>query len=102
MWKLYLDYEDDMELETPFDAPSMSILVREGLMEARAYTQNQVFEAGVQFARTQGFIPGPELVQSHRFRRQCMKMMMEKMEARSLADLVNISSRLGLTGRAEP
>ena len=42
------------------DAPSMSILVREGLMEARAYTQNQVFEAGVQFARTQGFIPGPE------------------------------------------
>src|SRR6266705_3108711 len=29
-------------------------------MEARAYTQNQVFEAGVQFARTQGIIPGPE------------------------------------------
>ncbi len=42
------------------DAPSLSLLVREGLMEARAYTQNQVFEAGVQFARTQGIIPGPE------------------------------------------
>src|SRR5437879_13337839 len=38
----------------------MSILVREGLIEARAYTQNQVFEAGVQFARSQGIIPGPE------------------------------------------
>jgi tryptophan synthase beta chain len=42
------------------DAPSLSLLVREGFMEARAYTQNQVFDAGVQFARTQGIIPGPE------------------------------------------
>jgi tryptophan synthase beta chain len=42
------------------DAPSLSMLVRNGHMEARAYTQNQVFEAGVQFARTQGIIPGPE------------------------------------------
>jgi tryptophan synthase beta chain len=42
------------------DAPSLSILVREGFMEARAYSQNQVFDAGVQFARTQGFIAGPE------------------------------------------
>lgn len=42
------------------DAPSLSLLVREGLMEARAYTQNPVFEAAVQFARTQGVIPGPE------------------------------------------
>jgi tryptophan synthase beta chain len=42
------------------DAPSLSMLVRHGHMEARAYTQNQVFEAGVLFARTQGIIPGPE------------------------------------------
>jgi tryptophan synthase beta chain len=42
------------------DAPSLSLLVREGYMEARAYTQNQVFEAGVQFARTQGILPAPE------------------------------------------
>jgi tryptophan synthase beta chain len=42
------------------DAPSLSLLVREGLMEARAYTQNQAFEAGVQFARAQGIVPGPE------------------------------------------
>jgi tryptophan synthase beta chain len=42
------------------DAPSLSALVKHGLMEARAYTQNQVFDAGVQFARTQGIIPGPE------------------------------------------
>jgi tryptophan synthase beta chain len=42
------------------DSPSLSLLVRGGHMEARAYTQNQVFEAGVRFARTQGIIPGPE------------------------------------------
>jgi Asp-tRNA(Asn)/Glu-tRNA(Gln) amidotransferase A subunit family amidase len=30
--------------------------------------------------RQSWFIPAPELVQSHRFRRQCMQMMMEKFE----------------------
>jgi tryptophan synthase beta chain len=42
------------------DSPSISLLVKNGLMEARAYTQNQVFEAGVQFAKSQGIIPAPE------------------------------------------
>jgi tryptophan synthase beta chain len=42
------------------DAPSLSLLVKEGHMDARAYTQNQVFDAGTQFARTQGIIPAPE------------------------------------------
>jgi tryptophan synthase beta chain len=42
------------------DAPSLSLLVREGHMEAQAYTQNAVFEAAVQFARTQGILAGPE------------------------------------------
>jgi tryptophan synthase beta chain len=42
------------------DAPSLSMLVRHGHMEAKAYTQNQAFDAGVQFARTQGIVPGPE------------------------------------------
>jgi tryptophan synthase beta chain len=42
------------------DAPSLSLLVREGHMEAAAYTQNEVFDAAVQFAQTQGIIPAPE------------------------------------------
>lgn len=42
------------------DAPSLSALVKNGLMEAKAYTQNPVFEAAVQFTREQGFLPGPE------------------------------------------
>jgi tryptophan synthase beta chain len=42
------------------DAPSLSLLVKNGLMEARAYTQNQVFDAGIRFAQTEGIIPAPE------------------------------------------
>jgi len=41
-------------------APIVSHLVREGIVEARAYHQLQTFEAGVNWARTEGFIPAPE------------------------------------------
>ena len=41
------------------DAPSLSLLVKEGHMEAAAYTQNAVFEAAVTFARSQGIMPAP-------------------------------------------
>ncbi|MCJ7831890.1 MAG: TrpB-like pyridoxal phosphate-dependent enzyme, partial [Actinobacteria bacterium] len=42
------------------DAPSLSLLVHDGKMEARAYNQNSVFDAATTFARTQGIIPAPE------------------------------------------
>jgi tryptophan synthase beta chain len=42
------------------DAPMLCGLVRAGLVEARAYGQNEVFAAAVRFARTEGIIPGPE------------------------------------------
>jgi tryptophan synthase beta chain len=35
-------------------------LVRAGLVEAKAYGQNEVFAAAVRFARSEGIIPGPE------------------------------------------
>ncbi|MBI4776628.1 MAG: TrpB-like pyridoxal phosphate-dependent enzyme [Deltaproteobacteria bacterium] len=41
-------------------APIISHLVHEGLVEARAYDNLKTFEAGVQWARTEGFIPAPE------------------------------------------
>lgn len=41
-------------------APLVSLLVKEGLVEARAYPQTQTFAAGLLFARTEGFIPAPE------------------------------------------
>ena len=42
------------------DSPSLSLLVREGHMEARAYSQNEVFDAAVRFAKAQGIVPAPE------------------------------------------
>ena len=42
------------------DAPIICNLVKNGWMEAVAYPQGKVFEAAIQFARTQGTIPAPE------------------------------------------
>ena len=42
------------------DSPSLSLLVRDGHIEAAAYSQNEVFEAAVLFAKTQGIVPAPE------------------------------------------
>jgi tryptophan synthase beta chain len=42
------------------DAPLLCLLVHEKIIEARAYTQNPVFEAARLFAETEGIIPAPE------------------------------------------
>jgi tryptophan synthase beta chain len=42
------------------DSPVVSALVKAGLVEARAYRQNETFEAAVRFARSEGIIPAPE------------------------------------------
>jgi tryptophan synthase beta chain len=41
-------------------APLLSQLVDDGTIEARAYGQTSVFQAAIQFARTEGIIPAPE------------------------------------------
>lgn len=42
------------------DAPLICQLYDEGLIEARAYPQNPVFEAALLFARSEGILPAPE------------------------------------------
>lgn len=42
------------------DAPLLCLLYDEKIVEARAYTQNPVFEAAQLFAQTEGIIPAPE------------------------------------------
>jgi tryptophan synthase beta chain len=42
------------------DSPLVCGLVKNGLVQARAYRQNETFEAAVRFARTEGLIPAPE------------------------------------------
>jgi tryptophan synthase beta chain len=41
-------------------APLVSHLLELDLIEARAYHQKTVFDAGVQFARAEGIVPAPE------------------------------------------
>jgi tryptophan synthase beta chain len=42
------------------DAPLLCGLVKAGAIEARAYKQNETFEAALRFARAEGIIPAPE------------------------------------------
>ena len=42
-------------------APIVSHLVKEGIVEARAYDQIETFTAGINWARSEGFIPAPKL-----------------------------------------
>jgi len=41
-------------------APIISLLARKGIIEAKSYNQNPVFESALLFARTEGIIPAPE------------------------------------------
>ncbi|HKZ99146.1 MAG TPA: TrpB-like pyridoxal phosphate-dependent enzyme [Thermoplasmata archaeon] len=41
-------------------APTLSVLVDQGIVEPRAYDQVSTFQAGEIFARTEGLIPAPE------------------------------------------
>ncbi len=41
-------------------APIVSHLIKEGIVEPQAYDQIQTFEAGIKWARSEGFIPAPE------------------------------------------
>jgi len=42
------------------DAPTLSLLVKEGVVEAVAYQQKEVFDAAIMFAKTEGIVPAPE------------------------------------------
>ncbi len=42
------------------DSPMVCGLVKAGLIEPRAYGQNEIFAAAVRFARAEGIIPAPE------------------------------------------
>ncbi|HEX6595910.1 MAG TPA: TrpB-like pyridoxal phosphate-dependent enzyme [Acidimicrobiales bacterium] len=71
------------------DSPLVSLLVREGRMEAMAYPQGKVFEAAVQWARTQGSIPAPET--SHAIRAVIDEALAAKEEGEAKVILFNYS-----------
>jgi tryptophan synthase beta chain len=71
------------------DAPSLSLLVKEGHMEAAAYTQNEVFDAAVRFAKTQGIIPAPE--SAHAIRGGINEALAAREEGRERVILIGLS-----------
>jgi tryptophan synthase beta chain len=71
------------------DAPIICNLVKTGRMEAIAYPQGKVFEAAVQFARTQGTIPAPET--SHAIRAVIDEALRAKEEGVERVILFNYS-----------
>jgi tryptophan synthase beta chain len=72
------------------DAPMICGLVRAGLIEARAYRQNETFAAAVRFARSEGIIPAPEPAHA-------IRAVIEEAEAAREADEARVIL-LGLCG----
>jgi tryptophan synthase beta chain len=69
-------------------APLVSHLKELGLIEATAYTQNECFAAGVQFARTEGIVPAPEA--NHAVKGAIVEALRCKAEGRSETILFNL------------
>jgi len=49
------------------DAPTLCLLVKRGIVEAKAYDQVSVFDAATIFAQAEGFIPAPETAHAIKF-----------------------------------
>jgi tryptophan synthase beta chain len=62
-------------------SPLLSHLLAHGHIEAKSYTQTPVFEAAVQFARTEGILPAPE--SSHAIRGAIDEALEAKEEGKS-------------------
>lgn len=69
-------------------APLVSLLQELKLIEARAYTQTTCFEAGIQFARTEGILPAPEA--NHAVRGAIDEALRCKQEGTSRTILFNL------------
>ena len=70
-------------------APIISRLVKDKLVEARAYRQLEVFAAAVLFARTEGIIPAPE--SAHAIKAAIDEALVAKEEGRKKTILFNLS-----------
>jgi tryptophan synthase beta chain len=70
-------------------SPLLSHLVHHGQIEAKAYPQVPVFEAAVQFARTEGILPAPE--SSHAIRAAVDEALQAREEGRSRTILFCLS-----------
>ena len=70
-------------------APLVSHVLNEGLIEAEAYHQGEVFESAVKFARSEGTIPAPET--AHAVHSVVVHAKRAKEEGKPLVILFNLS-----------
>jgi len=70
-------------------APMVSHAKKLGLIDAVAYGQNEVFEAAVMFARTEGLVPAPE--SSHAIRAAIDEAVKAREEGKKRVILFNLS-----------
>jgi tryptophan synthase beta chain len=70
-------------------SPIISHLYKHKLIEAQAYEQEEVFEAAVLFARTEGIIPAPE--SSHAIKSCLQEAQQAKLEGKKRVILFNLS-----------
>jgi len=70
-------------------APQISFLYNEKLMEAKAYDQKNVFQAGIDFARAEGIIPAPE--STHAIKAAMDEAITAKKEGKKKVILFNLS-----------
>jgi tryptophan synthase beta chain len=70
-------------------SPVISKLVAGGHMEAKAYHQTKVFDAAIQFARTEGILPAPE--SSHAIRAAIDEALEAREASESRVILFNLS-----------
>ncbi len=71
------------------DAPLLCLLYHHGYVEAVAYQQRTVFDAAMQFARTEGIIPAPE--SAHAIRQAIDEALEAKAEGRPRTILFGLS-----------
>jgi tryptophan synthase beta chain len=70
-------------------APLISALVNAGIIQAVAYTQNEVFDAALKFARSEGIVPAPE--SSHAIRAAIDEALRAKSEGKKEVIVFNLS-----------
>lgn len=71
------------------ESPLVSQLCHDGLIEAQAFQQTEVFEAALQFARTEAIIPAPE--SAHAIKAAIDEALKAKEEGREKAILFSLS-----------
>jgi len=83
------------------DAPTLSLLKAEGVIEAVAYKQTEVFEAGTLFAKLEGIVPAPE--SAHAVKAVIDEALKAKKEGEPEVILFNLSGHglLDLAGYEE-